>query len=741
MRVLAFAILTALPAAALGKLPVAFEPNQGQAQGDAQFVAHGKGYSVALQAGRAEVYSRGVRIAATLVGARSTAGQAESPLPGVVNYLVGETSSWRTGIPTYARVRYREVYPGIDILYYGNAGQLEYDFVLAPGADPRRIAVRYEGARHLRMDAAGDLVVETATGELKQHRPELYQEIAGVRRKIVGGYVLRGQTVRFEVGRYDRSRPLVIDPTLTWATYFGSPADDGGQGVGADSSGNIYLAGYTLTAAEGYDSFISKISPDGTTAIYTTVFGGDGDDFALAVAVDASGNVYFGGQTTSDNLPQMGYLNYYPGYSVDAFIAKLDTTGALSYFNYLGGSGADILTGLAIDGSGNAYVVGSTNSPDFPVSTGVAQTAPAGGIDLFVMKFNATGSGVYSTYLGGSSDDYGNAIAVDSAGDAFLTGTTTSTNFPVTLNSYQARVAGGGDAFVTKLSPSGGLVFSTYLGGSNYDSGNGIAVDSSGAIYVAGQTLSGDFPTLNPLQKALNGNSDIFVTKLNGSGATLAYSTYLGGSADDYANAIALDSATNAYITGQTFSTDFPVQDAFQATAPASGSSYVTGLSTTGSALLFSTYLGGNGANSSTASGGNLGDVGTGILSQLSSRSAGCRNHYVHQFPSYRGSAAHQLSGRRRRCIPGQVSGGRNACRSCRRRAQQRQFQRWPRSPRIPDHDLWLAPGAGDTDCEFHSLALQLGRSVHCHQQRGRTNLLRQLDTDECAGALRSPDR
>ena len=614
MRVLAF-ILTAIAAGAHGKLPVAFEPNQGQAPGQVQFLAHGRGYSLALQPGRAELRARGGRISAALVGARATNGQAEAKLPGVVNYLAGDAAASRSGIPTYARVRYREVYPGIDVVYYGNEGQLEYDFVLAPGADARRIAVRYEGARRLRLDAAGDLVLETASGEMRQHRPELYQENHGVRRRISGRYLLRGQTVRFEVGAYDHARPLVIDPALTWATYFGSTGDDGGQAVAADSSGNIYMAGYSATAAEGYDAFVTKISPDGTTALYTTVLPGNGDDLAFALAVDGSGNAYFAGETTSSNLPQAGYLNNTnPGSTLDAFVAKLDTTGKLAYFNYLGGSGAEAINGMAIDAAGNAYVVGSTNSPDFPVSSGVAQTAPAGGVDIFVTKFDPTGKGVYSTYLGGGGDDFGNSIAVDSSGNVFLTGTTASSNFPVTLTAYQPRTAGGSDAFITKLSPSGGLVFSTYLGGTGFDSGNAIAIDSSGAVYVAGQTASGDFPTLNPLQKALNGNSDIFVAKLNGSGATLAYSTFLGGSADEIANAIALDSANNVYITGQTFSTDYPVQDAFQATAPGSAPALVTALNTAGSALLFSSYLGGNGANTSTASGGNVGDVGNGIF-------------------------------------------------------------------------------------------------------------------------------
>lgn len=510
-------LLVALTGAAwgYGKLPVAFEPNRGQAPGATDYVARGQGYVLSLRPSRTELVSPGSRIATVLVGAKGpTRGEAEAPLPGVVHYLLGpDTSTWLADVPTYARVRYRGVYPGIDVVYYGNQGRLEYDFIVAPGADPRQIRLRYQGARAIHVDPAGDLLLETAAGSIRQHRPSIYQEADGVRREVAGRYVLRGSVVRFELARYDHAVPLVIDPALTWASYFGGGSDDGGQAVAVDSAGNVYIAGYTLSTAGDYDAFVSKLSPDAAATVYTMVLGGNGDDVAWALAVDSAGNAYFAGQTDSSNLPQSGYLNYYPGYSTDAFIAKLDTTGKLAYFDYLGGSGGEIIFGLALDSASNAYVVGATTSSDFPVSSGTAQTAYAGGIDTFVTKFDPTGKAVYSTYLGGGGDDYGNAIAADASGNVFITGSTTSANFPVTLSAIQPRIAGGTDAYVTKLSPSGTLVYSTYLGGSGAEGAQGIAIDSSGAAYVTGVTASADFPMLNAFQKTFGGSSDIFVAK------------------------------------------------------------------------------------------------------------------------------------------------------------------------------------------------------------------------------------
>jgi uncharacterized protein (TIGR03437 family) len=624
MRLLAFSI--GIAAAAWGqskphsRVPVAFEPNRGQAPAGVEYVARGAGYTLSLRAGSAELIGRGGRVTATLVAARKSRAEAEAPLPGVVNYLLGQDSSgWHTGLPTYARVRYRAVYPGIDVVYYGDDGRLEYDFLIAAGADPRRIRLRYQSARAVRLDSSGDLVLESASGEIRQQRPSVYQEIAGVRREVAARYAISGDTVRFELAAYDHARPLVIDPALTWATYFGSANSDSGEAVAVDSTGNIYVAGSTVSSLGDVNAFVAKLNANGASTIYTTVFPGSSDDLCHAMAVDSSGNVYVAGETSSSDFAADGtYITKLAAPGVPhVFISKLDPTGmSLVYSHYVAGGGSEIAYGLALDPGNNAYIVGITNSTDFPVTTGVAQTVRGGGVDAFVMKFDGTGARVYGTLLGGTGDDYGYAVAVDAAGNAFVTGTTNSSNFPVTSSAYRSKNAGGFDAFVSKLSPTGNLVFSTYLGGSADDFGNGIAVDSSGAAYVAGETKSSDFPTLNPFQSIMGGGAgDVFVAKVDGSGSSLAYSTYLGGTGEDFANAIALDGGGNVYLTGGTTSGDFPVTNAFQATNLGVATGLVAALDPSGSSLLFSSYLGGSGAGTGSSA---AGDTGNGIAMSCS---------------------------------------------------------------------------------------------------------------------------
>lgn len=601
MRILAILGFLSTAAWCHSALPVAFEPNRGQETGSFDFVGHGKGYALSLRAARTDLVTGQTRLATVLAGARGTArGEAEAKLPGVVNYLKGnDRSRWITNVPTFERVRYLGIYPGIDVVYYGKEGRLEYDFIVAPGADPGKIRMRFEGARSVTVGASGDLLIETGDGTLRQHPPVVYQETGGARHEIAGRYLLRGRTVRFELARYDRKRALVIDPALTWATYLGGTNSENGEGVALDSSGNIYVTGTTSYATGGSSVFFSKLNPAGTSAVFSTVYGGSYDDEAHGIAVDAAGNIYLVGDTDSPDYPaDTTYLTYYPGYSLDAYVTKIDPTGTtIVYSHFFGGSGDDAAYGVALDSATNAYVVGATVSTNFPVSSGVAQTSEGGGVDAFVIKFNASGALAYSTYLGGSSDEYGNAIAVDSAGDAFVAGSTASSNFPVTSSAVQPKLAGGTDAFVTKLSPSGTLVFSTYLGGSLNDGAFGIAIDSSGAAYITGETASTDFPTLGPVQPAFGGGAyDMFVTKLDGSGAFLVYSTYLGGSAADAAYAITVDGGGNAYVGGISTSTDFPVSDAFQQTNQGPSNGIVAALNASGSALLFSSYLGGSGS-------------------------------------------------------------------------------------------------------------------------------------------------
>jgi uncharacterized protein (TIGR03437 family) len=593
--------------ASAGRLPVVFEPNRGQAESGADFVARVPGYRVTLSATHAQWTARGARVTAELAGAqRNVRGRGEKPLAGVVSYMRGQDAShWVRNVPTFEGVRYAGVYAGIDVVYYAKDGRLEYDFDVAPHADPRQIRLRFEGARNLRLDGTGDLVIETAAGELRQHRPVIYQEVEGQRRAVEGKYVLRGRTARLELARYDRSRPLVVDPVLTWATYFGGSYTDSGESVALDSSGNIYVTGTTLSSYGDFDVYFAKLNPAGTSAIFTQVIGGSYDDYGHGIAVDSGGNIYLAGETTSPDFPETNnsypYLsaNAYPGYPDDAYITKIDSTGNnIIYSHYFGGYADDGAYSIALDANNNAYVVGYTGSTDLPVSTGAAQTRSGGGYDAFVVEFNASGNGVYATYLGGSGDDAGYGLAVDAAGNAYVTGETSSTNYPVSSSAFQAKSGGGVDGFLTKLAPGTGTVaFSTYLGGSGNDYGYAVALDSAGKVYVAGETASSDFPIAGAAQKTFGGGAgDAFITKLSGDGTSLIYSTYLGGSGEDYAGGLAVDASGSAYITGGTASTNFPVtSDAFQKTNLGSTNALVAGLDATGSNLLFSSYLGGDG--------------------------------------------------------------------------------------------------------------------------------------------------
>jgi len=583
-----------------GKLPLHFEANQGQTHQDVRFLARGSGYSLYLTAGEAVLVltqpnpdaKRDLRSTPERLGTQargtpvvvrmSLVGAAPKPLlsgreelPGKANYLIGkDPAKWRTNVPTYAKVHYRAVYPGIDLVYYGNQRQLEYDFVVAPGADPERIVLGFQGGERLEINAEGELVLHAGGGALRQQKPVIYQEINGVRTRIEGRYVLKdAHRVGFQVAAYDQSRPLVIDPTLVYATYLGGSISDDGYGIAVDAAGSAYvtgLAGSTdfptaspLQAAYGGggDAFVSKLNAAGSALLYSTYLGGSGEDYGYGIAVDADGSAYVTGQTTSTDFPTVNPLQAANGGGVsDAFVSKLDATGsALLYSTYLGGSGRDGGSGIAVDADGSAYVTGQTTSTDFP-TVNPLQAASGGGADAFVSKLDAAGSAlVYSTYLGGSGGDGGAGIAVDAAGSAYVSGSTSSTNFP-TANPLQAASGGGlTDAFVSKLNAAGSaLVYSTYLGGSSRDAGRGIAVDAAGSAYVTGWTTSTNFPTASPLQSAKAGFTDAFVSKLNAAGSALLYSTYLGGGfGDNYGLGIAVDAAGAAYVTGRTNSADF----------------------------------------------------------------------------------------------------------------------------------------------------------------------------------------
>jgi uncharacterized protein (TIGR03437 family) len=644
--------------AAYGKLPLSFEANQGQSDGQVKFLSRGRGYTLFLTSTEAVLQLRtsdlGSRLhrdrlrserpgnpqsafrnpqseilqsavlRLALVGANpETEVVGREELPGKSNYFIGnDPAKWRTNVPTYRKVEYREVYPGVSLVYYGNpaaAGQLEYDFVVAPGADPGQIRLGVEGAGRVEVDAEGDLVLQAAAGgQVRFHKPLVYQEVAGTRREVEGSFTLRSsslksaignpqsQEVGFQLAAYDASNPLVIDPVLAYSTYLGGSGDDSGYGIAVDSSGNAYVTGYTFSSnfpaanplqasnRGNMDVFVTKLNAAGSALVYSTYLGGSGDDSGHGIAVDSSGSAYVTGYTTSSNFPTANALQpSYGGGKCDAFVTKLNAAGsALVYSTYLGGGYSDEAFGIAVDPSGNAYVTGLTDSSNFPTANAL-QASLRGYGDAFVGKLNAAGSAlVYSTYLGGSGDDGGYGIAVDSSGNAYVTGYTWSGNFP-TANALQAS-NGGSDAFVTRLNAAGSaLVYSTYLGGSGEDGGYGIAVDSSGNAYVTGYAWSTNFPTANALQRSNRGFINAFVTKLNAAGSALVYSTYLGGGTIDRGYAIAVDSSGNARVTGGTYSSDFPTANALQASKGGLINAFVTELNAAGSALAYSTYLGG----------------------------------------------------------------------------------------------------------------------------------------------------
>ena len=614
-------ILVCGPVCAASVTP-SFQPNRGQAPAG-EFVAHSRGYSVALSGAKLELQAGKNRVAATLTGTRQgVKGEGENRLPGTTGYWLGrDTSRWINGVPMFARVRYRNVYPGIDAVYYfGKEGQLEYDFEVAPGADPRQIGVRYSGAK-VALTADGELAAE-AGGAFRQHRPVVYQEVNGAHRPVEARYAMRGGIARIVLGAYDRERPLVIDPPITWATFVGvANSAESVNSVAVDASGNIYTVGLAATAY-GYNLLLTKLDPTGATILNQQYIGGtesaytqDGSayDVGYAVAVDSSGNIYLAGETASYDFPADASFvtystnQYYVPANGDAFLMKVNAAvTAITYSHLIGGTGEDIVNAIALDSAANVYLAGTTSSLAFPTTTGAAHTANAGGYDAFVARFNASGGRVYATLLGGSGSDSANAIAVDSASNAYVSGQTASSNFPTTAGVFQTALSGTSDAFVAKIAPASGTVaYVTLLGGSGDDFANGIAIDASGAAYVTGETLSADFPVKNAAQPKFGGGAgDIFVTKLNPTGQGLSYSTYLGGSAEDGANAIALDQGGNVYLGGSTLSPDFPLQDpfqkTFQGTANATPNAVVAALSADGASVVFSSYLGGTSANGSS---------------------------------------------------------------------------------------------------------------------------------------------
>jgi hypothetical protein len=563
-----------------------------------------------------------------LIGANADARPlGVGPLSTTINYFQGNRpESWRTSVATFTAVSYADVYPGIDMVYYGKGGHLEYDFVVAAGANPAPISLEYSGADAVDVDANGDLVIQTAAGALIQERPYLYQDIDGARREVDGRFQVErdftsGETTRvgFAIGAYDPNHALTIDPlVMSHSSFLGGKSNDTGHGVGVDGEGNIYLTGLAGTidfpATPGAydpshnggasDVFVSKISPDGKQLLYSTFLGGSGDETGYRLAVDHQGSVVVAGFTESPDFPATaGAFDTTHNGGADAFIAKLDASGSeLEFATFLGGAQDDIARSVAVDAEGSIYVTGWTFSSGFPTTQGAFDTSHNGTNDVFVTKLRGDGSKLgYSTFIGGPNLEWSAGIDVDELGQAHIVGYTQSTSYPVTSGAFDVNYNGGTkDAFATKLNASGSsLVYSTFIGGAATDFGRGIALDSAGNAYVTGFTESADFPTTpGAFDESFNGGPwDAFVLKLNSEGNRLAYSTFLGGEGEDSrtGSGIAINRAGVAYVTGVTESCRFPATpDAFDTTYNGGkGDAFLVALSEDGSELIYATYLGG----------------------------------------------------------------------------------------------------------------------------------------------------
>jgi hypothetical protein len=687
-------------------LPMSFEPNVGQTDARVRFVARGAGYAIFLTDEGATLSlasPRPASLSMSFAGATRAAGvEPERPLPGKSHYLMGkDPSAWKRNVPTFGAVRYAGVYDGIDVLFYGTQDQLEYDFVVAPGADPSQARVRFEGQRAAEVDAAGDLVLTLEGGEVRQARAVVYQNENGRKRPVEARYVVRsGGEIGFEVGGYDPRRPLVIDPVLEYAAFLGgSSSEDVATAVAVDAAGAAYVAGWTSAVdfpttpgafdttwndSSGYsysnnrDAYVAKLSADGSSVVYATYLGGMGADEAAAVAVDAQGRAYATGRTQALNFPTtpdafdatlddgtpsgdgafdafvsrlsadgsaLEYSTFLGGaghedaraiglgpagrvvvagstrsydfpvtagafdetfnsssYSDDVFVVAFEPGAAsLAFATFVGGYGPDVARAIAVDAAGAVYVAGETDSePDFPTTAGAFDTTFNGSsyeyTDGFVLKLAADGSGLtWATFVGGGYEDAVKALAVDAAGAVYVTGSTTSPDFPTTPGAYQTTDMYGTRVFVTRISPDGAsLGYSAVLAGYGYNDGQAIAVNSAGEVVLAGRTSSPTYPTTpGAYDTTPNGGDDVFVTKLNAAGSGLVFSTLIGGSASENPYGLAVDAAGVVTIAGSTTGAFPTTSGAFDETHNGGTDGFVARLSADGTTLAYATLLGG----------------------------------------------------------------------------------------------------------------------------------------------------
>ena len=630
-----------------GRLPMLFEALGDQDGVTRRYVARGSGFQAAISRRGAQVALPGpagpdsgalaanamtvVEIAFADANARASIRGLDAQSTRIHHLRSSSGVPDRTDVATYARVAIDALYPGIDAVFYGNAQRLEYDLVIAPGADPSQVRLRVDGIIGVELVDDGDLRLDTGQGAMTLLRPFAYQERDGARKHVESGYVVgAGNVVGIRVGAYDRSRRLVIDPVMSYATYLGGSLTERGTAVAIDANGNAYVTGFTtspdfpllsaydrsLGKRNDIDVFVAKLNPQGTGLVYATYLGGaTGVDRGIGIAVDASGNAYVAGVTSGGDFPVTAGAYQQATPLGGAFIAKLAPAGnALVYSTYVAGARA---ASIAVDATGSALVTGSA-STSFATTVDALQRTLAPGLTEggFVLKLDPAGSAAsYATFLPGNGSNQGNAIAVDRQDNAYVAGWTTAADFP-TIDAFQPALKGQRDGFVVKLDPAGSrIIYSTYLGGLLDDAINAIAVDAEGSAYVAGETYSSDFPSLDAFQPRKSGfrlvNSSLgnaFVAKIDATGSQLHYSSFLGGEIctsycqslfglpqfpGDAAYGIAVDDTGHAYVTGLAQTYTFPLVDS---AAPRKqqdnqDSAFVAKVSASGGSLLFSTFL------------------------------------------------------------------------------------------------------------------------------------------------------
>lgn len=601
---------------ALALIPLTFEPNVGQSNTSAAFLARGEGYQLHFAPSQVEIRMGRETVRMRF---RNAAGgdwiEGVNRLPHKANYLRGPAEQWRAGVDQYRQLRYRDLYDGVDLVFYGVQRQFEYDFVVHPGADPKAIELEFEGAA-MSIGPNGELDLSTPSGKLVHHTPTIYQERDGRRIAVAGRYRLAGpKRAAFEIGAYDRSLQLVIDPVMQYSSYLGGKAPNGADDIAYatafDAEGNIYIAGRSASSdfpMQGAmqsqnrgsgDAFVTKLDPTGKKVIYSTFIGGRGLEYAYGLTVDSLGQAHITGQTGSDDFPLKNAFQSKKTGLNNLFVTKLNAAGnGLVFSTLMGGERNDAGRGIALDSFGNVFVAGLTNSEQFPTQSAM-QARLAGNSDGIIAKFSPEGRLFFSTFLGGTSTDEIYALAVDGAGNAYVTGTTGSPNL-ATSNAAQPRV-NPRDAFAAKLVSDGSaLAYFTYLGGNGTDEGHAIAVDASGNAYVGGFAGSRNFPTTaGVVREQMAGNSDGFITKINETGTSFVWSTFLGGTGvtpaleDEMVKSIAVDADGCVYVAGNTASTDFPTNRATQSTHGGKRDVFLTKLTAGADKIIFSTFVGG----------------------------------------------------------------------------------------------------------------------------------------------------